>query len=48
MVNCIEHLLGQFDYHDVEQPEIVRPERERHDDHVRQPLPQSMVVPELY
>ena len=47
-LNCIEHLLGQFDYHEVERPTIDLPERERHDDYSRQPVPASMIVPELY
>jgi hypothetical protein len=45
---CIEHLLSEFGYHEIERPEVVLPERERHDDYIRQPVPQSMIVPEVH
>jgi polyphosphate kinase len=47
-LNCIHHLLSQFDYIDIEHPAIELPERERHPDYIRHPLPESMFVPELY
>ena len=47
-LNCIHHLLSQFDYDEIEHPLIELPERERHPDYIRHPLPASMVVPELY
>ncbi|MBL0086339.1 MAG: polyphosphate kinase 2 [Ideonella sp.] len=47
-LNCIAHLLKQFDYHEVERPPIELPQRERHADYTRQPVPDSMLVPELY
>jgi polyphosphate kinase len=47
-LNCIHHLLSQFDYGDVEHPSIELPERERHPDYIRRPLPPSMFVPEIY
>jgi polyphosphate kinase len=47
-LNCIHHLLSQFDYVEIEHPIIELPERERHPDYARHPLPASMVVPELY
>ena len=47
-LNCIQHLLDQFDYHDVERPEIALPQRERHPDYARQPVPPEMFVPERY
>jgi polyphosphate kinase 2 len=47
-LNCIRHLLDQFDYHDVERPAIVLPPRERHADYVRNPVPEQMFVPERY
>jgi hypothetical protein len=28
-LNCIDHLLRQFDFKEIERPEIVLPERER-------------------
>lgn len=47
-LNCIQHLLDQFPYHEIERQEIQLPERERHDDYVRQPVPATMLVPERY
>jgi len=47
-LNCIHHLLSQMPYREVEHPAIVLPERERHEDYVRHPVPASMMVPELY
>jgi hypothetical protein len=47
-LNCIHHLLEQFDYNEVPRPEVVLPERVRNPDYLRQPVPDSMVVPERY
>ncbi len=47
-LNCITHLLGQFPYHEVEHPKVVLPPRVHHPDYVRHPVPQEMVVPEIY
>jgi polyphosphate kinase 2 len=47
-LNCIQHLLSQFDYAEIEHPAIELPERERHPDYTRHPLPGSMFVPEAY
>ena len=47
-LNCIHHLLNQMPYEETEQPAIVLPPRERHDDYMRQPVPQQIVVPEVY
>ncbi|OYU99165.1 MAG: polyphosphate kinase 2, partial [Burkholderiales bacterium PBB5] len=47
-LNCIAHLLAQFDYQEVARPGIELPERERHEDYLRQPVPDTMVVPERY
>jgi len=47
-LNCIHHLLSQFDYDDIEHPVIELPERERHPDYIRHPLPAAMFVPEIY
>src|SRR5215475_4385735 len=44
-LNCIQHLLEQFDYHEIERPEVLLPPRERHADYARHPVPASMVVP---
>jgi len=47
-LNCIHHLLSQMPYGDVEHPAVVLPQRERHKDYVRHPVPASMMVPEVY
>lgn len=47
-LNCIHHLLRQMPYQETEHPHIVLPERVRHEDYVRQPVPQDIVVPEIY
>jgi polyphosphate kinase 2 len=47
-LNCIHHLLSQMPYEETESPTIVLPPRERHDDYVRHPVPQEIVVPEIY
>jgi polyphosphate kinase len=47
-LNCIQHLLDQFAYADVDRPEIQLPQRERHADYVRHPIPADMFVPQRY
>jgi polyphosphate kinase 2 len=47
-LNCISHLLGQLPYQEVAHPPVELPARVRHDDYLRQPVPASMVVPEIY
>ena len=47
-LNCISHLLGQMPYKEVPHPPVELPERERHADYLRQPVPASMIVPEIY
>ncbi len=47
-LNCIHHLLEQMPYGETEHPAIVLPERVRHDDYVRMPVRQDIVVPEIY
>lgn len=47
-LNCIHHLLEQMPYGETEHPAIVLPERVRHEDYVRHPVPQDIVVPEIY
>jgi polyphosphate kinase 2 len=47
-LNCIDHLLKQFPYHEVEKPAIVLPERQRHEHYSRQAVPAEMLVPEVY
>jgi polyphosphate kinase 2 len=47
-LNCIHHLLGQMPYHEVEHAPIELPPRQRREDYTRQPVPQEIVVPEVY
>ncbi len=47
-LNCIRHLLSQFSYHDIERPEVVLPERVRNPDYLRHPVPEHMIVPQVY
>ncbi|MEN9437505.1 MAG: polyphosphate kinase 2 [Pseudomonadota bacterium] len=47
-LNCIDHLLSQIPYAEVPQPQVVLPERVRHEDYTRHPQPQDMYVPERY
>ncbi|HUL08016.1 MAG TPA: polyphosphate kinase 2 [Candidatus Acidoferrum sp.] len=47
-LNCIHHLLSQIPYDDVERAPIVLPERVRHPDYIRGPIPQEMHVPAVY
>ncbi|MEX8518649.1 MAG: polyphosphate kinase 2 [Leptothrix sp. (in: b-proteobacteria)] len=47
-LNCIQHLLDQVPYHEIEHPQVELPPRERRDDYIRQPVPQSMIVPDVY
>ena len=47
-LNCIDHLLKQFPYHEVDKPSIVLPERQRHEHYSRQAVPEEMLVPEIY
>ena len=47
-LNCITHLLSHLPYEEVERPEVVLPPRVRHEDYVRHPVPQAMIVPQVY
>ncbi len=47
-LNCIHHLLSQMPYEATEHAPIDLPERERHDDYMRQPVRQEIMVPEVY
>ena len=47
-LNCIDHLLSQVPYHDVPHAEVNLPERVRHPDYIRHPVPDNMFVPEKY
>jgi hypothetical protein len=47
-LNCIQHLLDQIPYGEVEHDPVVLPERVRNADYIRQPVPDDMVVPERF
>lgn len=47
-LNCIHHLLSQLPYQEVEHPSIMLPPRERNDNYVRLPVPNEILVPEIY
>ncbi len=47
-LNCIHHLLEQMPYGETEHPAIVLPERVRHENYVRHPVSQDILVPEIY
>nr|WP_199177710.1 MULTISPECIES: polyphosphate kinase 2 [unclassified Erwinia] len=47
-LNCISHLLRQVPYEDAAPKSITLPERERHDEYRRSPVPEGMIVPEVY
>jgi polyphosphate kinase 2 len=47
-LNCIHHLLGQMPYEEVQHADIELPARERREDYTRHPVPDSIVVPEVY
>ncbi|MGF6110259.1 polyphosphate kinase 2 [Pseudomonas sp. ADAK2] len=47
-LNCINHLLGQMPYEEVEQPTIQLPQRVRQEDYSRNPTPPELIVPQVY
>ena len=47
-LNCIHHLLDQIPYTEIQHQSIDLPQRERHEDYFRQPVPNEIVVPEVY
>ncbi|MBC7697009.1 MAG: polyphosphate kinase 2 [Bacteroidia bacterium] len=47
-LNCIHHLLNQMTYEEIKKPLIELPQREHHDDYVRQPVPKDLFVPDIY
>jgi len=47
-LNCIHHLLSQIPYQETEHPLITLPERERHEDYARRPVPNEICVPQVY
>jgi polyphosphate kinase 2 len=47
-LNCIAHLIEQIPYEEVPKPPVVLPDRERHEDYIRQPVPAEMYVPSRF
>jgi polyphosphate kinase 2 len=47
-LNCISHLLSQFAYQEIDHAPVVLPQRVRHPDYIRGPIPPEMYVPERY
>ena len=47
-LNCIAHLLSQLHYREVPPPAVVLPERVRNPEYLRQPVPPTMFVPEVF
>ena len=47
-LNCIHHLLRQLPYDEVEHPPVDLPPRIYNADYIRNPVPQDIVVPEIY
>ncbi|WP_416422701.1 polyphosphate kinase 2 [Pseudomonas sp. App30] len=47
-LNCINHLLSQMPYEEVEHPAIELPQRERQLDYTRSPVPEELIVPQVY
>lgn len=47
-LNCISHLLDQIPYGDVPKAPVVLPDRVRHADYERHPVPAEMHVPARY
>jgi polyphosphate kinase len=47
-LNCIDHLLSQVAYDEIEHPTVQLPERVRHKDYSRRPVPKKMTIPEKY
>lgn len=47
-LNCINHLLSQIPYQEIQRDEVVLPEREHRDNYQREPIPEDMYVPNVY
>ncbi|MDB5726460.1 MAG: polyphosphate kinase 2 [Novosphingobium sp.] len=47
-LNCIAHLLDQIPYEDVPKAAVVLPDRERHEDYIRHPVPDEIKVPDRF
>ena len=47
-LNCINHLLTQFPYQEIQRDAVVLPPRVRNPDYYRGPVPEEMHVPAIY
>jgi polyphosphate kinase 2 len=47
-LNCMHHLLQQFEYQETPKTPVELPPRERHEHYSRQAVPAEMLVPEIY
>ena len=47
-LNCINHLLSQIPYQEIDHPVITLPERVHNPDYLRGPVPKDMYVPEVF
>jgi polyphosphate kinase 2 len=47
-LNCIAHLIDQIPYDDVPKPVVTLPDRMRHEDYIRHPVPAERYVPDRY
>jgi polyphosphate kinase 2 len=47
-INCITHLLDQFDYQEVPRTPVTLPERVYNPDYERAPVPAELNVPDVY
>lgn len=47
-LNCIQHLLSQMPYQEVEHAPVVLPKREHTAGYARRPIPKEIWVPQIY
>ncbi len=47
-LNCIHHLLSQFNYFEIEHPQVILPERVRNPEYYRLATPTEIIVPQVY
>ncbi|NBT35716.1 MAG: polyphosphate kinase 2 [Betaproteobacteria bacterium] len=47
-LNCMQHLLEQIPYEEVDHPTVTLPERVHNPDYIRHPVPPEMIVPDRY
>lgn len=47
-LNCIQHLLDQIPYQEIVRQPVTLPERVHNPDYLRNPVPASMYVPDIY